>query len=789
MSVSGITQGMLYDIQQRQLEAARQKLGRFSPMGGVSLKKEDAIIQKEVKEWLKAKEVAPQPMAEAAADIFAGEIKAFESLISTAKGFDVDSPEKQKLVNMWEGICKEGRESLEFAKKEACRKSLGQILFLLEQAPEQVKTVMGYKKDERYYITQNFNQALAALVVALNKKANDESALGIAKKDTIRDNMVSLEMAKCLYTKSGELNAGIFDDVIMAFKPANKKELERVFKTLVEKPAILNSTKAPEAQERLACAHVNFMLGRVKDHPVTDLDAKVCVLSSYLSDVALTVASSPDVASIAKLLKKVRFDCCVSDNNALLATGKMTRAISGYSEPVVFTVRGTNAALDAAIKLRTDGVFAKVNYWSNAYLWNSQGVILALRAMDVADADVQKTVLAALKKLGEEYNAKQLTTTVDEVLETIAGDDKEKLELGRLAFSCYYENGLDATWKKALISMANLRPEAQIAARILHVVQERLMLPVATSTIHQRANLAKVFEDIRNSLVDNIGDLRFDHNDDLKKIAQACLSDALEENEHLEESVKEALTQFVNSTDFAAKFGKAPNVNPLMFLQTYFGTKAGVKIADAYALLKQLVAHAKELQAKAAEELRTFIASPKIALEFAPEHGVFKAEDMDTFLLESSTVAYNSWDETVISNEDSQEIITWMKNHIYTSDDVAEFEALAKDALPRLSLKDARTYITTDLFNKLSDADAAKASHEFDNFLVSKFYETRQNLVIPFGNGAYKAGDHDVKFCFFADPIDQKLAVGMVHGNTLIRLNQTEAVDDKEWEIGDTAAV
>ncbi len=762
MSVEGISsRGQLYDIQQRQLEAVRQQQGLFSPMGGISFKKEDPSLRKEIKEFLKAqnKENATQRAEEVALEPFAKEVAAFNSLVNTAKGFEVDSPQKQRLVSFWEATTK---EITDFAKKEAARKTLGQILFVLERAPEQVMTVFSNTNSYGNHVLKAFSTCLAKVKSDLDAQVKAESKFGMATSNQLYAGKYALEMAKCLLMKTGELNAGIFDDVKKTFVADSEtgyiKELNRVFASLVAEPALLADIKAPESKESRAWTTISSMLRLAADQAVTDFDARLCVLSAYLSDSSAGV-NNPATDSITRFMKKLRPDCYRADLSNLITKSCITRTVSGHAEPVAFHVCGSSLALDKEIALRTDGVFSKVNLYYNSYLWESQAVQLALQAMGVAE--VQPRILEALKKLSN--NQYKFTTTVDDVLQAIAGDDTLMLERGRIAFSSYYENGLDASWKLAILDMANLRPQAQRAARVLNIVQNTLVPPIAEGTLQDRKLLSQVFANFKTHLMETV-----EMNSSMQQMALSSLNKALAGAEAVDATKKQSLRDYIRGEEFQERIGKEPSVNPLMFLETYFGSRETVKIADAHALLKHVREYAKANQGKS-----VFIASSEHAFELDSTNEVFKAADLDAHIAEVATQSYNNWETIVLDQTRKTEILGWIQEHVYDVDVPKELN----------TFKQIRDFIFADIFNKLGD-DAGAAMADIDNYLVDRFFSTAENRLMTIGNGVYELDGEQVEVGFYTDPVHERLCLGMYSEYTLVRL---ETAENAEWEIGTTA--
>jgi hypothetical protein len=465
------------------------------------------------------------------------------------------------------------------------------------------------------------------------------------------------------------------------------------------------------------------MLDLPPNFEVTDTHARICALSAYLSPA---LSSSSVAYAFGVCIKPAGLTRFAADIKNLLEHGFLQRDAQGFANSLTFTM-DCSSDVQAGIQISgNDGqVKAKrnrLNVVSYDYLWDVAGMKAAYKALDIAD---EKNLTRQALQSGAK--------TAEGVVKLLAKGDNVLAQRGLIALTSPYENALMRVWQNAIAKMSIMRRDVEQLSRIHQAVKEGLFSHFTAASLDERSRLSSLFQTF---LLNLVKELNTPSNEPVKARIIRCLP---EENEKMR--------AYIESD--GCTWEKAAEVSARDLLSIYNGIKSSrFTVKDADELFRHL------LDAKIAAS--SHVVQVSYDFEVLPEYD-------------------DSMEKLVHEKEFRDATIQWIKSTLFPDSQV-------ELVLPRFSARTSFATLRKNLFESLHaqiDGDKPEspamqlAKQELDNYFISQLFAHHPKLFAHFG----KSATANIQFAYYPDPVTTQLAVCMIDGLKVSRL------DDTEWEI------
>lgn len=698
-------------------------------------------------------------------------------------------------------------------------------------------------------ITESFKIQLEAINKRIAFLLQRETAYNVVNIADLRSTVLVREIASALITSAGNLNLAICDDVVNQIAKGFPEldELTSImddFKQNNTLIAIVEQQKAPASKESQAATLIVTICDLASNAAITDADAKRCLLATQLSALPKCNNNCGYSANFAHLLTQYRRDICLKDWSDMLAKSELSRTVNGEKEEILVDLDTvTLRALDTKIPVSCKGALVKVK---GANLWDLASVQGACHAMGITD--VKKAIEDALIVLAAGKTS--LEVSPRGLIVQLSNLDQLLATRGIVGYCSCQINPLLVTWQDILETFATLKPDSQMRARVLSAMQKALYSQIPfenlskDGTSFNPTHVSQFAGIFLSSLNDKLA-FSYDTNhtytldgvDSPEKLG-AFVASALENHalgtvptvtrEAMSRKIKEVVAdgsfaksviQHFAQVDAKADLTKLKTLpwkaslgnNPLELADTYFETGPQVikklKAANAQELMQQLLAFAKTQEA----ENKSFTdAVNKQRFELSISHHVFTLDANPTFLkaiVDSKqaarwTSAYSRECAKVakhtVSAEDRAHIIAWAETSLipegYDKESRVETGAIDKN----LYLGSFYAQLLDIVMGYHDFASTAKSkppenlkdikSDQLYSFVLSeavsqKAKEQMVKLCIPFASSTTGSD----KLCFYPNPVDGSVAVGMVDPAGVIRpAANTKWLNDQEWTLSVT---
>jgi len=511
-----IAVGTSYALRRFQWQALRLETEQPIPVG--SPLKSQPTIKIQFKERINAANKTESSANPAIAPLFSEEQAALKAIVD--KKYPEDCAEKKKLLEFSAEVVAKSQpaQASQAApaigltpEQIASRELFGQLLFIADRDPVKCANLINRKDFEadKKAVQLCFTLEMKALKTSIDAFVKNEASLGICNESALYAGLVPKEIAKAMVTSTGLINLGIVSGLKKAlFLPgdvAQQKEMDKVFKDLEKKNTRWNAIKeqkAPAAKDAPSRVLIVATLDLPVDHEVTDVDAKRAALSAHLTLLVQTNIGNCFADSAGKLIKKLDPSRYAGDLNALILHSKLQRKVNGKEKTVEFELNGNNSDLQNPVKIGKNGSFQQ--FWGTYFVWQSHGFKLAANAMGIPSDKYEESMKKAVETLSKNKGSDKFTTSAQEIILELAGNDQAKAHLGYFGFTALRENPLQRSWENTLAAMAELRPRSLVRGQILQCVQTVLMQQFQTRNVFQDALLSKVFQQFMVNLNKNI---------------------------------------------------------------------------------------------------------------------------------------------------------------------------------------------------------------------------------------------------------------------------------------------
>lgn len=719
----------------------------------------------------------------------------FKELLNNA--FPDDCQEKTSLTTFWDKVVKEHTEAQEPAGKLAAERVLGQFIYLVDSDAKNTALLV-LAETAQYLVGESFKMemnkakdALTARIAAVHKHNI------VTEANDLRRSLLPTALAKVLITSNGQLNTAVFDDVKNAFflkgDVSYQKEISVVLDTLAKRETcyqILEDTTAPESQDVASWSLILAMLDLTDDSEVSYTEAKMCALSAALSQVVHTAVDNDTSVIFGQLLKQANLARYMSDMNTLLETGCLEREVDGQNRNLILSITGNSSPLQKIISTSVNGSITDHYVAKNDRIWQVEGIIDACLAMGIHN--VEEACKSALKTLGGEKPARRFSITSEQLILKMAQDDKKLAQMGNLAFTAAYENLLVRAWQNTLNSMATVRPRAQYVARMYQAVREVLFSHFTAKDIHERAALESIFSHFVTGLQSNLTTERITSPKALQELVIKALPQAELDRPQVKTVVDLVKTNtFIQNVSQKYDAVKKPwdvklDVDLLGLAKTY-GGQATLRFEpkSALGLFANIVEQAPSIQ----KDASAFLASPQGVLKITtPVHEAFSKAQARAFwdTIQDKTNAIMT---TMTREEETrQQVYTWIQENILHADHAEEFAKDVTNIRAKLTFDEFRDEVHAGIENFIQGDGLALAKRELDNFFATLLTKKDGTLVIPFATSTKDLDGQSCTFCLYPDPVSKRIALGMIRGDSLLRLNQSEWFEGS-WEFGQVEPV
>ncbi len=684
--------------------------------------------------------------------------------------------------------------------KITAERTLGQLLFLLDF--DNIKATEAISQESpQHALATSFSDVVQELRTALDARVIELRKYDIVtESNTLRARELPKTVANALITSTGLFNTAIIDDVKKALflkgDIESQNEITEVLNSLATNPEcyqMLEAAKAPASNELASSPLILAMLDLADDTELCDAHAKECLLSACLSQVVQSPIDDEVSPIFGQLLKQVNLPRFMSDINTLLETGCLTREIEGHPKIVPFTLDGNSSPLQKQLSISSNGSITdrwgvKAGLTANDRLWQVHGIIAACEAMGIED--LEAAVKEALALIGGESPSRRFNTTPKAVIAAMAKGDEAASTEGFIAFTNTYENPLLCGWKGALTAMATIRPRAEQLARVHHAVTETLFSHFTSQDIHERAALGGIYTGFKKNLQTSLATTAPSNTKSFQELVLKALPESEKELPQIK-TIQALIKSHAFAKDVSLKFDpkKTPwdsvvRADALSFTKTYMGSENGrFEPKSAHGLFAALLDYSKQLQNSA----KGFLSSPQQALVFDATHSAFANEKKRAFWNTYEKQADAVMQEAVRNAEDREAIYSWIKETILDANFREEFANDVAGIGQKITFADFRQSMHNILGHYIQGDGLALANAELDMRLVSLLFSKRNDLFVPFATSTWEMDGVTPQFCFYPDPIDKTVVIGMIRGDTLVRLNQNDWLDG-EWEFGQIEA-
>lgn len=295
--------------------------------------------------------------------------------------------------------------------------------------------------------------------------------------DLVTRNLVILETAKLLLTKSGVVNAGLIDNIQNKFKlPTNISYLKYAPQVRENIKAI----QAPTSETALGSQIIRIALNLDKDKKITHYHARLTAMTALFAHHRQGPAGICFATSLAIYLLAARPNECVKDFAALFENNALTRSVDGVKIQFPYLLTATSESISNQLSVTKEGNLI-VKGVPTGYLWEAPGIQAAAQCAGVKN--LKEFILQRIERefVGSAENKDTRLIQIGALLQEMSNGNAEIYRKAIITFESQISNPLLHAWENALAGMAEGQQQGIFKTSILNSTVEILKNKLTSS--------------------------------------------------------------------------------------------------------------------------------------------------------------------------------------------------------------------------------------------------------------------------------------------------------------------
>lgn len=413
------------------------------------------------------------------------------------------------------------------ASTDLCKEQIAQTIFLAEKNLLQTISLIDLQDipSSLKKIQTAFDAEIQNILTTIETRRQLHEKLQIQDPQQTVSIQKPLAIATLLITSTGFLNLGLIEAIKKNFfgDPStllrNEKDLIQTLDVIKRSPEIqqeLAKVSKPTSPNFVSSDLIRISLGLAPTTVPTDRQAQTVALAALLSDMRQGDVGSCFATSVSILMMGTLKAKVISDFNEILSQGQLSRSSQTDQVDFVPVIDIGDSNIQKTLSILSNGRIVG----TNAFLWQSPGIIAALRQLGIEGNTVEDVIKTEINQACTKSNKPSIELTIEELInQLIVKTQGKKLSsqevadlknVALVAFSAETNTPLLRTWESCFAAMAEANDRNNVRQRILSCISAPLSNEWPRELFRKTSPDVKKVQDVFQRILNSGIQLRYD---------------------------------------------------------------------------------------------------------------------------------------------------------------------------------------------------------------------------------------------------------------------------------------